>query len=305
MLLTLSSVTALSPSAITAHATALRDRGFTVVNQPIADATLLSRAAAEVVGTLDTLLEQVADAGFHPLEQQYLFDEICYRQYGRWDVRRPYDTADTPAWAELCSKVKAATVVPILAELQLGEPETLMSGAIVSRAGARAQRPHADADLEQYEAGEADETFRTFSCFIPLVDLHGSSGDGTQFWPGSHVSAATAEAAWERATRDGWEQRLARRPVGSEAPICRAGGLVLYDSRIIHAGLPSQGRTRPIAYLVIGTGGAQDSNFDYGRIAHGGVTPESYPFWRELESCLGPSAGTTQQRRRKLRFRRR
>ena len=127
------------------------------------------------------------------------------------------------------------------------------------------------------------------------------------------MSAAAAKAAWARATRDGWERRqtslhlarrdLARRTVGSEAPACRAGGLILYDSRVIHAGLPSRGRTRPIAYLVVGTGGAQDSNFDYGRIAHGGATPAALPFWRELESCLGPSAGPA-RRRGTLRFQR-
>jgi hypothetical protein len=274
----------ISRSAAATHAAALRDRGFTVLAEPILEASLISKAAVEVTATLDGLLNEVSHAGFNSRDQQYLFHEVCYRQRGRWDVRKPPRT-EAPAWAEVCKTARAAAVVPILEELQgpkFGELATLMSGAIVSRA-APAQRPHADADLQQFEIGDGDDTYRTFSCFIPLVDLHGSGGDGTQFWPGSHVNAAAAEAAWERATADGWEELLQHSPggVGAEAPACRAGGVVLYDSRIIHGGLPSCGRTRAIAYLIVGTGGAQDSNFPLERICDG-LDPDDFPFWEEL-----------------------
>ena len=278
-------VATLSHSAAAAHAAALREQGFTVLADPVVEASLVSKAAVEVASTLDGLLDEVGEAGFDPLDQQYLFHKVCYRQEVRWDVRRP-SANEAPAWAEVCETARAAAVAPILAALQgseSGEVETLMSGAIVSRA-APAQRPHADADLEQYEIGEEDDTYRTFSCFVPLVDLHGSGGDGTQFWPGSHVSAAAAEAAWERATADGWEELLELSPgaAGAEAPACRAGGVVLYDSRTIHGGLPSRGRTRAIAYLIVGTGGAQDSNFPPERIRDG-LHPDEFPYWDELD----------------------
>ena len=47
LLPTFAAAVTLSPAAARRHAAALRDRGFTVLAEPIVDASLISRAAAE------------------------------------------------------------------------------------------------------------------------------------------------------------------------------------------------------------------------------------------------------------------
>jgi ectoine hydroxylase-related dioxygenase (phytanoyl-CoA dioxygenase family) len=59
----------------------------------------------------------------------------------------------------------------------------------VSRPGAAAQRPHADASLDHYARAAAAPRHALFNVFVPLVDL-AEGGDGTQFWPGSHRTAS-------------------------------------------------------------------------------------------------------------------
>ena len=45
-----------------------------------------------------------------------------------------------------------------------------------------------------------------------------------------------------------------------EAPACKAGGLMLFDYRTMHRGLPNLGcDARPVAYAVIATGAAWDT----------------------------------------------
>lgn len=73
----------------------------------------------------------------------------------------------------------------------------------------------------------------------------------------------------------------------AEAPACRAGGVIIFDYRLIHGGLPSRGgRERPVAYAVVATGGATDDsgNFPDARIRDATrAAVSALPFWDELE----------------------
>ena len=167
----------LSSSAIRTHAEQLRDRGFTVVagGDPVVEPLLVARAAEEIAVTLSALQAEITTAGFDPLEQQYLFHELCYRQFCRWDIRRP--SAGVEAWAELCEDAVASVVTPIIEALQgplFCGLDTTMSGAVVSWPGAPAQRPHADADFEHYE--RAQDARHRILC-APLPDAPSSPID--------------------------------------------------------------------------------------------------------------------------------
>lgn len=290
LLLIVRVISTLSPATIRTHAAQLRERGFTVVQTPLIPASLIHIASDEISSTLSGLHTQVEAAGFHPINQQYLFREVCYRQFCRWDLRKPSD--GVAAWGELISSAVAAAALPIVQELQ-GEHfrgiETSTSGAVVSWPGAPCQSPHADAELEHYGHAAADLGFRSFNCFVPLVDIPaGIAGDGTQFWPGSHDSAEKAMVAWERATADGWEEILEdpSRVHLSEAvaPACPAGGMIMFDVRLIHGGLPNRGRVRPVAYAIVSTGGATDDNFPSTSISDSGPEDShSFPYWNEVD----------------------
>ena len=271
------------------HAANLRNRGFTVIPTPLVEQTLIDRSAANIETRLESLHHDVAAVGGDPLEQNYLFSEICHRQRMRWDLQMTDDEAwseaGDAAHAELCSTVVATAVAPILEEL-MGDARVHEEarGAIVSHRGAPSQRPHADAQLDHYEAAANDSCHRLFNCFIPLVDLV-ADGDGTQFWPGSHASSEAAMATWQRAVDPQTAEEEAESARESEAPACRAGGLVLFDFRIIHGGLASIGRERPIAYVICSTGGAvDDSNFPDNRICDATAEDlEEFPFWHEID----------------------
>ena len=84
------------------------------------------------------------------------------------------------------------------------------------------------------------------------------------------------------------------------APSCEAGGIVLFDYRLLHRGLRAAARQRPIAYAVLSTGKAWDrANFpvltlDNAQDAGAAINPlvdiampvpaESLPLWTDLES---------------------
>ncbi len=97
---------------------------------------------------------------------------------------------------------------------------------------------------------------------MPLVDI-AEGGTGTQFWPGSHLErrAARFEAAIARSEAAGlWPFTLEEGSLGElEAPACPAGGILLFDMRLLHRGLPNTGeRERAVLYSVCSTGGARD-----------------------------------------------
>ena len=75
-----------------------------------------------------------------------------------------------------------------------------------------------------------------------------------------------------------------------EAPACPAGGVILFDYRVMHRGLPNGltdrgGRERPVAYAVCSTGAAWDrANFPRTTIDHPDSVPAGgFPKWAELE----------------------
>ena len=105
------------------HAGRLRDRGFTVLPEPVIDAALLQHALSASTSTLSRLLSevnarphlrfllarshltvasasQVEAVGCHPLEQMYHFQEVCHRSPNRWDLKAP----ESDEWTQLCDQ---------------------------------------------------------------------------------------------------------------------------------------------------------------------------------------------------------
>ena len=81
----------------------LRQRGFTVLSQPVMPTSVVNEARTESTERLSSLLKQVEEAGFDPIEQQFEFREIATRQRNRWDLQRSLPGLDDDtAWASLC-----------------------------------------------------------------------------------------------------------------------------------------------------------------------------------------------------------
>lgn len=76
-----------------------------------------------------------------------------------------------------------------------------------------------------------------------------------------------------------------------ESPACRAGGMMIYDYRTIHRGLPNplEGRERPVAYVIIATGGADEGyNFPETSVSDD-LSPafiEAFPFFQQLSATI-------------------
>ena len=261
---------ALSPSA---HATSLRDHGFTVLSEAGLDVDLVRRAAALCTSTLDDHLNCVSQLGIHPVDQAYSFNEICHRVRGRWDFRLPQEGA----WAELGTAVEdvAVPIVQELAQLprhpddgglplsgtvvRAGRPRKRMSGAIVSRPGAVAQAFHVDASRSHLLGASLLSRHRLFNVFVPLVDIEEDS-DGTQFWPRSHLHRGRARLLADAAERSGAVESDEAAMAAMEAPACPAGGMIIFDYRCLHRGLANElSRSRPVAYCVLSTGMARDN----------------------------------------------
>ena len=236
----------------------LHERGFTTLPGRV-DAHLVEHMRHASVAELEQQLVEVGAAGCDVLEQQYSFNSICHRQRLRWDVR----LSDTPEWHQF--RADALRLV----EAGLEQPlRVLMSGVVVSRSGADGQRFHADGNSE------------LLTCFVPLVDIAADS-DGTQFWPGSHEDdhgpTLAPTLAWDDA-------RMAE----MAAPGCAAGGVLAFDYRVIHRGLPNAGRDRPVAYLVVAPeddAGLEDAlNFPGRRVADARPADvAAFPRWDEID----------------------
>lgn len=203
----------------------LKTDGLVVVPVELrVDTQALSDACHE---QLEKLLHAVDDASCDRLEQEYSFAEICHRARYRWDMRMP----SNDLWNDFCENAFFA-VAPILRKIAGG---TLLrveqSGVIMSRPGATEQGFHSDGDDGLYNV------------FVPLVDIE-QDGDGTEFLAGSHMHEnPMLDAAFE------CEDMKAQ----TVAPAVAAGSVLLFDFRVLHRGLASKGRERPIAYLVIAT----------------------------------------------------
>ena len=264
-----------------ALASNLRDRGYVVVAQPIMPISAIEDARHICQSRLKTLLSEVQAAGCDPVEQMFRFDQICHRQRNRWDLLMPSGAEGSPVWTALLeAAVDAAT--PIIREAQ-GDAFTsltpLMSGAVVSRPGARVQRFHCDATHKHFAAAAADPAHRIYNVFIPLVPIE-ADGDGTMFWPAPLLDEATRALA--KHLLDAPDSTLD--PSAIDAPATDAGGMLIFDYRTIHRGLdnPTQsGRERPVAYVALASGGASDThNFPPLSIRDADrETLEALPYW--------------------------
>jgi hypothetical protein len=250
--------------------------GYTVLPRSAAlSATQIRIAAQESTSELDSLLARVKEIGCDPIEQMYSFAECCHRQKHRWDFRNP-----SPAVADVLElAVNSATeVVETMMELPphrrdrglrgLGcvgssSPQVLMSGTIVSRPGALDQRFHADASKTHINVADVLRRHRMFNVFVPLVEIS-EDGDGTQFWPGSHLGRYGRRRYWDaiRNSPTGTLEDNILTMGEMRAPSCDAGGVIIFDYRLLHRGLRAALRQRPIAYAVLTTGKAWDrANF--------------------------------------------
>ena len=275
---------AILPSdAVLRHATELRDRGFCVIPHVGISAAQVEAAQADCMHTWRKLTGAVAAIGIEPEGQDYDFAEINTRHRHRWDYRptRP------GAWTQLIDEAVAAAspvveavhmslalnpqdglplVSAITRNAASGTPRIDQVGAILSRPGAQAQRFHQDADAGHCRMARLLPRYRLYNAFVPLVHI-AEGTDGTMFWPGSHVDGderlhAAASRGAEREQDDGTQAHLeddATAMTEMVCPACPAGGLVLFDMRIVHRGLPNAGRDRAVAYAVLSTGGASDT----------------------------------------------
>ena len=277
--------TTLSSRAIHRHATELQNRGFTVI-EDVGLASCVAAAREACMEEFENLQDVVAQLGIEPNRQNYIFAEIGTRHEHRFDFR----PTKASAWTKLIeAAVTAASPVVEHVHTELdphpddslpvglmtrhlapAKPQIDQMGAILSRPGAAAQRFHCDAGDETIKWARLCPRHRLYNCFIPLVDIPPDS-DGTLFWPGSHL---------ERFREEGYlaaVRRSARREDGSQghleddvdamrqmvAPGCPAGGVILFDYRTLHRGLPNPDRDRAVAYAVLSTGYASDKvNFD-------------------------------------------
>ena len=276
MLAVLACVGGLQP---TGHAARLRTRGYTVISEPVVSAKQIDYCATLCHSTLEGHLADVEAAGCDPFEQMYRFNSICHRQRNRWDVLIARERSIS--WAAL---VDAAMDVatPIIREAQgpaFTDVVPLMSGAVISRPGARVQRFHVDAEHAHFKAAHANPSVRMYNIFIPLVPIS-EDGDGTQFWPAPVLGESS--------------RALAKHVLGApdsvlnagalEAPSTPAGGLVIFDYRTIHRGLANAevgGRERAVAYVACSSGGAKDVH-NFPRTAVGDISLErakALPRW--------------------------
>jgi hypothetical protein len=275
----------LLPRALESHARELRDRGFTVVPDAGLDVERIDKARLDCSATFERCLDGVARLGVNPVEQAYFFSEISTRHRLRWEMR-PSDSQPS-AWTELVDDAVASVASPIIKQLctmpqnaddestlpqplrgVVGQlipkrPSISMRGAIVSRPGAMAQRFHADADDAHFSLAALLPHHRLFNVFVPLVDIE-AGADGTMLWPGSHLESARLQPyldAIHRSTHLEADEQAMGEMI---APACPAGGVLIFDYRLMHRGQPNRSsRERTLAYAIVSTGLARDgSNWD-------------------------------------------
>ena len=206
-------------------------------------------------------MREAANEGVH-------FADIMQRDANRYDCQLSGSfglddvTADGPGavWESLA---KEGPWVPMIKELLEAngagkECRVYRCGCVVSLPGAGEQYWHSDgAHLGKAagwpETGRSDwgteldvsdwGLSQAASCqnvcvFVPLVDLSRTNGY-TEFWAGSQHYDGLLEKKGVQAL-----------PGGTDA-IMDAGGVLLYDFRTIHRGMPnSSGAQRPILYFV-------------------------------------------------------
>ena len=267
--------TARSPIATAHHANQLRTLGYTVI--PDAGISHLVDAARDSCSLeFSESLSQIASLGMDPQEDKYAFAEIATRHKLRWCLRPADDNSD---WNTLIDAAVAAAT-PVIEEctrlpphpddsaglfhLPLpAAPKVVDRGAIVSKPGAKAQIFHADAGETHLQMAKRLPQHRLYNVFIPLVDIE-ADGDGTQLWPRSHHHRTRSQRYYDALGRTAGSGRLEDDAVAlaeMEAPACPAGGLLVFDFRVLHRGLPndaSRNRDRLLAHAIVSTGQAWD-----------------------------------------------
>ena len=243
---------------------AIRETGFAVLPTAAVPRAVVDAARAAVGDRLSELLVAVDDAGCDVVEQQYSFSEICHRKRLRWDLRMP---GSCGAWSALAAHVEAQALPRLAALARDGaQPRVLMSGAVVSRAGAGPQSFHADGDAP------------LVNVFVPLVDIAPET-DGTQFWPGSHRDERRGDAA-ARVDADLSLASDADATAAMVSPGCAAGGLLCFDYRVVHRGLANRARERAVAYFVVALDAAAADRHNFPDVSVRDAPRDAvYPFW--------------------------
>lgn len=268
------------PRSIADMASELATRGFVVLDHVQADAKLLERLRHRSSARLDELLDKIHDAGGDAYETWYMFNEIATRQRMRWDFKMEEDD-------EVMEQVQAEALkmaAPIVEHLHPpidgdSRLRPMIGSILISREGAKVQRWHADCDEEHLTRGAEDPEFRMYNLFMPLIDID-KDGDGTEFWPTSHVQPMSFFAG----------PHPDDPPAGTvEAPACPAGSIIISDFRTLHRGLPNIGRERQVAYFVIGVGEEVEDNVNWCPLGVDAFPPEYFqrlPTWEEYPISL-------------------
>ena len=257
------------------HAVQLRDRGYTIVRTDVCP-ELIASARVECSSELGRLLDGVSTLGLDPIEQKYLFSEVTTRHRLRWDFR-PEGSSSFDALVRQSTYAAAPIIHALHHELPPNPmdgwlpavthktrflapaaPSVQMTGAIISRPGAKAQRFHADAPDTHFRLARLNPRHRLFNAFIPLVDIE-EGGDGTMLWPASHLEQTRYDSYLRAIRRSGHLEDDEEAMNAMVAPGMRAGDILIFDYRLIHRGMPNVSRERCMAYAVLATGGAWDA----------------------------------------------
>jgi hypothetical protein len=262
-------------SSLQVHATDLRDAGFTVLPNAL-DLALVRSARGECVEALGAMLRQIDASDGERSDDAFSFREIIHRAPKRYDL---HEQAGGRHFHALCKQAtsQAQQVVAALHRLPLQpddhdprfawtrrllprRPRVILDGgAVVSLPGAPAQHFHADCSPMHSALASKLPCHRLYQVFFPLQPIE-SDTCGTQFWPGSHLSRRRREAPeWDA---HGSRRRLvhdADAMAAMSAPAVPEGGLIIFDYRVVHRGLPNAGsRPRPIGHALLSTGYASD-----------------------------------------------
>lgn len=266
----------ISSTALQKHALELRQQGYTVVPDAGLSLDLVQRARTACSAELARCLDAVEELGLDAAEDTYAFAEVARRHRLRWSM----SPSKFSAWTSLLDDaVQAASPIldacaqlpphpddsqsPLtpLTQFMLPSTPTIEEvDAIVSRPGAKAQIFHADAGSTHIKLARHLPRHRLFNVFVPLQSIE-ADADGTQLWPGSHLDATRGDAYYDALERSGRleDDELAMSQMVS--PACPAGGLLLFDFRLLHRGMPndaSRQRERLLAHAVVSTGLARD-----------------------------------------------
>jgi ectoine hydroxylase-related dioxygenase (phytanoyl-CoA dioxygenase family) len=258
------------------HAMELQCKGFTVVSDAGLEEDLIADAKVSCSAEFARMRVDLARLGIDADADLFAFREIVSRHRKRFG----FQPQAPSAWTRLVEEAATAVAAPIIETLHSLAPHPddvpaqapeLTSWArhllpaqpvlehvdcIVSQLGAKAQNFHPDAGDTHIKLARLNSRHRLYNVFCPLRDLE-EGGDGTQFWPGSHHRSGVARFS-EALARSGTLADDAAAMREMEVPACKAGGVILFDFRVLHRGMPNAVGNRAIAHAVLSTGFAKD-----------------------------------------------